>query len=387
MGGTSDKIRGDVGRRRGANPKGAKSLGGPRTPAGKARSSRNATRHGLLSGAVVVDWSDFEDPKEFERLRANLRQDLAPEGTLEELLVEKIAVGFWRLQRMWAFERHRIRERLEEKTSEIADAQYEKRSEVDYRRSCATVQISYEERSTRILKQVHEVLQQSVTPDRSLEEILRSARDVLREQAQNWASMRRSTETLSVFFGRTEGVQLDGQDDAESASRAGADRSPGGRPEGAPGAGSQVSPEMDGLSTVLDDLMASTAQACASGEIGEEDAEERRKALSLRVKRDLELREQILESLKVALTVLEEQRRWMDQDGRSEEKLTASLQPYVVPPPEELDVYLRYETSTDRRLQRDIETLFAVQALRRGGGTAVPPGKLRRRALPRPNAR
>jgi len=341
----------------------------------------------LLSGAVVVDWSDFEDPKEFERLRANLRQDLAPEGTLEELLVEKIAVGFWRLQRMWAFERHRIRERLEEKTSEIADAQYEKRPEVDYRRSCATVQIPYEERSTRILKQVHEVLQQSVTPDRSLEEILRSARDVLREQAQNWASMRRSTETLSVFFGRTEGVQLDGQDDAESASRAGADRSPGGRPEGAPGAGSQASLEMDGLSTVLDDLMASTAQACARGEIGEEDAEERRKALSLRVKQDLELREQILESLKVALTVLEEQRRWMDQDGRSEEKLTASLQPYVVPPPEELDVYLRYETSTDRRLQRDIETLFAVQALRRGGGTAVPPGKLGRRALPRPNAR
>ena len=73
---------------------------GPRTPEGKERARFNALRHGLLARSVVIPTRDGpENRKQFERLLTQLRDKLNPDGILEEMLVEKIAVAYWRLRR------------------------------------------------------------------------------------------------------------------------------------------------------------------------------------------------------------------------------------------------------------------------------------------------
>ncbi len=81
---------------------------GPRTPEGKERARFNALRpcpglrsgNGLLARSVVVSTRDGpENRKQFERLLTQLRDKLNPDGILEEMLVEKIAVAYWRLRR------------------------------------------------------------------------------------------------------------------------------------------------------------------------------------------------------------------------------------------------------------------------------------------------
>jgi hypothetical protein len=74
---------------------------GPRTPAGKARASRNATRHGLTARAVLLP---DEDAGAFARLARRLRDELRPEGPVERLLVERVAVCAWRLRRLLGVE-------------------------------------------------------------------------------------------------------------------------------------------------------------------------------------------------------------------------------------------------------------------------------------------
>jgi len=83
---------------------------GPRTEQGKKRSSRNATKHGVFSKVIVLKG---ESRSEYEELLTGLRESHHPEGTSEELLVEKLrslhgAIGacFWpraqRFERTWS---------------------------------------------------------------------------------------------------------------------------------------------------------------------------------------------------------------------------------------------------------------------------------------------
>lgn len=69
---------------------------GPRTPQGKAVSSRNATRHGLTAKAVVLP---DEDQSEFDQLLADINADRKPVGELELQLTSEIAACIWRLTR------------------------------------------------------------------------------------------------------------------------------------------------------------------------------------------------------------------------------------------------------------------------------------------------
>ena len=69
---------------------------GPRTLEGKARSSMNATTHGLRSRQPLL--AD-EDPAEYEALAAALVEQLAPETAVEELIVDDITSLVWRLRR------------------------------------------------------------------------------------------------------------------------------------------------------------------------------------------------------------------------------------------------------------------------------------------------
>ena len=70
---------------------------GPVTFAGKAASSRNSTRHGLLSAKLFLD---DEDPAEFQILLGELWRSLNPVGGIEATLVERIAVTVWRQRRL-----------------------------------------------------------------------------------------------------------------------------------------------------------------------------------------------------------------------------------------------------------------------------------------------
>lgn len=80
-----------------ANRANAQRSTGPRTPEGKRSSSRNATRHGLLSRQPLLDG---EDRAEYEALLARLLDELAPASVHEELLVDDIAGLVWRLRRL-----------------------------------------------------------------------------------------------------------------------------------------------------------------------------------------------------------------------------------------------------------------------------------------------
>ena len=83
-----------------ANRRNAQLSTGPRTEEGKSRSRHNALKHGILGSAVLITSGEgAEDPAEFDELLSALRRDLAPVGRLEEMMVEKIAVCWWRQKR------------------------------------------------------------------------------------------------------------------------------------------------------------------------------------------------------------------------------------------------------------------------------------------------
>ena len=82
-----------------ANRENAK-LGGPKTQEGKDASKYNALKHGLLAKTVVITTGpNPEDPQQFYSILAALQKRLLPQGPLENILVEKMAVSYWRSQR------------------------------------------------------------------------------------------------------------------------------------------------------------------------------------------------------------------------------------------------------------------------------------------------
>lgn len=86
---------------------------GPITPEGKARSSRNARKHGILSAELVID-SLGESQGELDRLRAKLAVELAPDGLIEEMIAERILIAYWRLRRVLIAEAGLLTQRAEQ---------------------------------------------------------------------------------------------------------------------------------------------------------------------------------------------------------------------------------------------------------------------------------
>ena len=74
---------------------------GPVTPAGKCRSSRNATRHGLMAKIVVLE---NESREAFDSLQSEFVARFAPTDAVELGLVEEMLSAFWRQRRAWAIE-------------------------------------------------------------------------------------------------------------------------------------------------------------------------------------------------------------------------------------------------------------------------------------------
>jgi hypothetical protein len=89
--------------------------GGPKTEAGKEVARWNATRHGIRSPAPVVP--GLEKAEDWEAHRDGVLKSLSPEGHLELVLAERVALLSWRLHRVTRFERETIalsQEKVEE---------------------------------------------------------------------------------------------------------------------------------------------------------------------------------------------------------------------------------------------------------------------------------
>jgi hypothetical protein len=84
-----------------ANRRNSQRSKGPKTPEGKARSAKNALKHGLLSSGVLLPG---EDAEAFAELSRSLSEDLKPVGALELVLVDRLIDQCWRLQRARKFE-------------------------------------------------------------------------------------------------------------------------------------------------------------------------------------------------------------------------------------------------------------------------------------------
>jgi hypothetical protein len=88
-----------------ANQKNAQLSTGPRTAFGKAIVAKNAIRHGIFTkDLILTSGSERESEDEYLEILQNLMDCLCPSNQLESLLVEKIAVDFWRLRRTIRFE-------------------------------------------------------------------------------------------------------------------------------------------------------------------------------------------------------------------------------------------------------------------------------------------
>jgi len=70
---------------------------GPRTPAGKHRSSLNALRHGLTARTAVLP---SEDPAAYESHLSQFRDEYQPATPTESQLVRELADTSWRLNRI-----------------------------------------------------------------------------------------------------------------------------------------------------------------------------------------------------------------------------------------------------------------------------------------------
>jgi hypothetical protein len=93
--------------------------GGPATQEGKEVVKWNATRHGIRSPAPVVP--GVEKKEDWEEHRDGMLESLQPEGHLELVLAERVALLSWRLNRVTRFETVIIALSQEKMEDDLAD--------------------------------------------------------------------------------------------------------------------------------------------------------------------------------------------------------------------------------------------------------------------------
>lgn len=97
-----------------ANLQNAKASTGPITIEGKEIVATNAIKHGIFTkDLIIASGEGQENQAEYDELLANLTQCLFPRNQMESLIVEKIAVDFWRLRRTIRFETGSINKHIE----------------------------------------------------------------------------------------------------------------------------------------------------------------------------------------------------------------------------------------------------------------------------------
>jgi hypothetical protein len=95
--------------------------GGPKTPEGKARSSRNAIKHGIRAPHPFII-EGLESPQEWEALKAAVIESWQPVGGYELELATNVAWGHWRLRRCRRYENAVLGRQVEETEAELQHA-------------------------------------------------------------------------------------------------------------------------------------------------------------------------------------------------------------------------------------------------------------------------
>ncbi len=92
--------------------------GGPATERGKEVARWNAARHGIRSPAPVVP--GIEAREDWERHLSGVLESIAPEGHLETVLAERVALLAWRLNRVTRYETESIALHQEKAEDDLA---------------------------------------------------------------------------------------------------------------------------------------------------------------------------------------------------------------------------------------------------------------------------
>jgi hypothetical protein len=79
---------------------------GPKTPAGRLAVRLNASTHGILSAQPVVN--AYERAEDWESHQEAIVASLSPEGGMEQVLAERVALCSWRLNRVVLYESERL---------------------------------------------------------------------------------------------------------------------------------------------------------------------------------------------------------------------------------------------------------------------------------------
>ena len=102
-----------------ANRANAQHSTGPTSAQGKARSSRNATRHSMLAGTATL----LAQPNhELEALLTSYRAEFRPAGAHEDRLVSELAVADWRIKHIARIEQGVLWYMMEATYSHIVSA-------------------------------------------------------------------------------------------------------------------------------------------------------------------------------------------------------------------------------------------------------------------------
>ena len=88
--------------------------GGPATAAGKEKSKMNAVKSGLYSRQMLIKTEFYsEDEEALRQLESALREQLCPEGAMEEIYMHQILIYNQRLMHAAAYEAGRLSEQLQ----------------------------------------------------------------------------------------------------------------------------------------------------------------------------------------------------------------------------------------------------------------------------------
>jgi hypothetical protein len=108
----SGKQPGSAGKAETSRQNGGKS-NGPKTEAGKAKSSRNSYKHGLCAQHLVRPGPlGVRDQEDYNKLASGVRNHYRPEGFIEEFLVEKIVTEMVRFARVIGHEQQALGARM-----------------------------------------------------------------------------------------------------------------------------------------------------------------------------------------------------------------------------------------------------------------------------------
>ena len=119
-----------------ANQANSKKSTGAKTEQGKQAVANNAVKHGIFSTRLIMS---FESVEEYAELLDGLIDSLHPVGTVEQLLVEKVAVAMWRQLRLTRAESASIemgrsvnKYTIRNQVQDIACDDYESLSTIDF---------------------------------------------------------------------------------------------------------------------------------------------------------------------------------------------------------------------------------------------------------------